>query len=60
MDKHEAKALDDIKSYGCHIIHVMEDDSHPRFSYSIGIKQCTGRPELIVTGLDQELAHWAY
>ena len=58
MDKHEAKALDDIESYGCHIIHVMEDESLPRFSYSIGIEQCTGQPELIVTGLDQELAHW--
>ncbi len=54
----DAKALADIEKYGCHILHVMEDKSVPRFSYSIGIHKKANRPELIVTGLKQELAHW--
>jgi len=53
----EEKALADIQKYGCHILHVMEDGSGPRFSYSIGIEQSSGQPELIVTGLKRELAH---
>jgi len=58
MDKSEEKALSDIEEYGCHILHVMEEGEYPRFSYSIGIEKHTGQPEIIVTGLKQELAHW--
>jgi hypothetical protein len=58
MEKGEQKALDDIAKYGCHILHVFEDDGYPRFTYSIGIQHNTGQPELIVTGLKRELAIW--
>ena len=58
MDKGEKKALKDIDKYGCHILHVMEERGFPRFSYSIGIEKSTGQPELIITGLKRELAHW--
>jgi len=58
MNKGEEKALKDIGEYGCHILHVMEEDGHPRFSYSIGVEKTSGQPEIIVTGLKQELAHW--
>jgi hypothetical protein len=56
VDHSEVKALSDIEEYGCHVLHVFEDDGSPRFTYSIGIQQCTKQPELIVTGLKQELA----
>lgn len=58
MDEEERKALSDIEEYGCHILHVLEEDELPGFSYSIGIQKTTGQPELIVTGLRQHLAHW--
>ncbi|UTF60905.1 DUF4262 domain-containing protein [Gilvimarinus sp. DA14] len=58
MDKVEEKALKDIEECGCHVLHVMQEGEYPRFSYSIGIQRSTGQPELIVTGLKQELAHW--
>ena len=51
------KALADIEQYGCHILHVLEDEKGPRFSYSIGIEKASGQPELLVTGLKRELAH---
>jgi len=57
MDEYEQKALDDIKNHGCHILHVMEED-YPRFTYSIGIEKTTNKPNLIITGLKRELAHW--
>ena len=49
---------ENIATYGCHVIHVFEEGELTRFTYSIGIQQCTGQPELIVTGLKRELAHW--
>lgn len=44
MDQYEEKALKDIEEYGCHILHVMEEDEYPRFTYSIGIQKNTGQP----------------
>ena len=58
MDEQEQKAIDDIEKYGCHVIHVFEEEDYPRFTYSIGIERKTGCPDLIITGLKRELAHW--
>jgi len=58
MDEHEQKAIDNIEKFGCHILHVMEEDEYPRFTYSIGIEKTTNKPDLIITGLKREIAHW--
>ena len=58
MDKFEQQALDDIEEYGCHILHVMGEGEYPRFTYSIGIERTSNRPDLIITGLKREIAHW--
>lgn len=53
----DKKALDDIKQYGCHVIHVLEGDLPP-FSYSVGIQKSSNRPEVVVIGLKQPIAHF--
>jgi len=58
MDEYEQKAIDDIESFGCHILHVMEEGEYPRFTYSIGIEKTINKPDLIITGLKYEIAHW--
>jgi len=58
MDQYEQKAIDDIEKYGCHILHVMEEDGYSSFCYSIGIERTIKYPDLIVIGLNQEIAHW--
>ncbi len=55
----EAKALADIAQYGLHVISVLEEDELPPFTYSIGITQSLGLPELIVIGLKSGIAHSA-
>ncbi|MEX0139602.1 DUF4262 domain-containing protein [Massilia sp. LMS1-1-1.1] len=55
----DAKALADIEKYGLHVICVTEDDEHAPFTYSIGIEQSLGMPELIVIGLKSNVAHSA-
>ena len=57
MDEHDQKALDDIEKHGCHVINVMEGEESPQFTYSIGINQEQGMPDLIVIGLKHKLAH---
>ena len=58
MDAGEKKALADIEKYGCHVIHVLEDDEGPPFSYSVGVQKTSGAPEVIVIGLKQPIAHF--
>lgn len=55
-DRHEAKALADIETYGLHIISVRAEGELPPFAYSIGIERSLGLPELIVIGLNPALA----
>ena len=57
LDPHEQKCLADIEQYGCHILHIMEGDGYPPFSYSVGINRSSDAPELIVIGLSRELSH---
>ncbi|MGE8795972.1 DUF4262 domain-containing protein, partial [Leptospira terpstrae] len=40
-----------------HILHVMEDEENPCFSYSIGIQKVSNQSEIIITGLKFELTH---
>lgn len=57
IQKSEQKALDDIATYGLHVISVQGDDEHLPFTYSLGIEQSLGMPELIIIGLRSSLAH---
>lgn len=55
----DARALADIEKYGLHIISVLEDAEHAPFTYSIGIEQSLGMPELIIIGLKSNVAQSA-
>lgn len=50
--------LSNIKTYGLQVMHIMAGDDHePPFSYSIGLYESYGHPEIIIVGLKQELCH---
>lgn len=51
------KQLSDIKEHGLHVIHVLEDEKGPNFSYSVGLFHTYQHPEIIMIGLKRELAH---
>lgn len=55
-DAAERRALENIETYGLHILNVAAQGELPPFSYSIGVQQSLGLPELIVVGLRHELA----
>ncbi len=57
MDKNEQNALQDIEEYGCHILHIMEEPDSPSITYSIGIDKTSNHPEVIIIGLQHEVAH---
>ncbi len=51
------KVKSDIKKYGVHIIHVLEEGEEPNFSYTIGLYETYQKPEIIIVGLKQDLHH---
>ena len=52
----ERKVLDDVEQYGVHVVHVMEDDEGPGFSFTVGLWHTFAQPELLVFGLEADVA----
>jgi hypothetical protein len=53
------EAIDVIEEYGCQLLHIAAAEVCPRFSYSAGIYDTCGKPELITVGLPASTAHSA-
>jgi hypothetical protein len=58
MERVEDKTRQHITEFGCSVIHVAEEGELPPFTYSVGISEQTGEPEVVVIGLKRELAHF--
>lgn len=54
----DAKALNDVNTYGCHVLKVMGEEGLPPFAYSIGIEATSQQPDLLVIGLNLDVGHW--
>ncbi|MFT3736684.1 MAG: DUF4262 domain-containing protein [Rhodocyclaceae bacterium] len=57
-DEHHIKLMENIKEFGCQVMHIAEEDELPPFAYSVGVQLSTGAPEVIVVGLKQPMAHF--
>ena len=56
-DKHEQKAIDDVRQHGLHIVHVLAEGELPEFSYTVGLYHTFEHPEVLLYGLPREGAH---
>lgn len=55
----DTRTREDLAKFGCSVMHVFDPEGElPPFSYSIGIQQETGAPEVVVIGLKQPMAHF--
>ena len=57
MNEQDQVALNNIEHFGCHVLKVMQGEDAPEFTYSIGINKKQKKPDLIILGLDNSLAH---
>ena len=53
----QARILEDIRKFGCHVIQVQGNGPHPSFAYSVGIGRTSDRPDVCVFGLPAPSAH---
>ena len=58
MDEQDRKIQEDIEQYGCSVMHIAAEDELPPFAFSVGITKSSNRPEVIVVGLKQPMAHY--
>ncbi len=56
LDAVERKVLQDVRKWGWHVIQVFEDGDRPAYAYTIGLAHRFEHPELIVIGLEDEIA----
>lgn len=56
LPQHQA-IIDNVERFGVAVMHVAADDPRsPSYSYSVGFEHTLGAPEVLVYGLDRELA----
>lgn len=53
------EAIDTIEEFGCQVMHIRADSTCPSFSYTVGVTDVCGKPELITVGLMDKTAHHA-
>jgi len=59
LSEFNRKEIGDIEQFGCQVLHVAGNEAGPPgFSYTIGIFDTCGRPEIIEVGLPQKTAHY--
>ena len=52
----ELQVLEDIEQHGVHVISVPSSDGVPGLLYTVGLWHRFGQPEVLVVGLDEEVA----
>jgi hypothetical protein len=58
INAQEKIAVNGIEVNGCHILHVMEDEGEPCFSYSIGINKKQNHADVVILGLQHDTTHY--
>lgn len=56
-DRDERKVIDDIREFGWHCLHILGEGEHVGYSFTVGLYQSYGHPELIIFGLSSQVAH---
>jgi len=54
----DEKLLADVKDYGWQVIKILEKDETPGWAFSIGLYKNFNHPEVVVFGLNDEVAHF--
>jgi len=56
-DAAEQKVIDDVAKYGWHCVNILPEGEHGPFSFTVGLSHTYKHPELIIFGLQGDVAH---
>jgi Domain of unknown function (DUF4262) len=58
LTERDGRTITNIETYGCEVVQVKSNSSGPGWSYTVGIYDTCGNPEVITVGLKEETAHF--
>jgi len=61
LDEHEERTIAQIEKFGCSVMHIKDchqETDRPLFSYTVGVFDTAGQPEIISIGLKEKPAHF--
>ena len=58
LSETEERTILNIETFGCEVIQVQRSDAGPSWSYTVGIYDTCGQPEVITVGLYENTAHF--
>ncbi len=56
MDPRDQRTISNIETYGCEVVQVKKSGAGPGWSYTVGVYDTCGQPEIIVVGLLEKTA----
>src|ERR1700678_1249445 len=57
LDEQEDRTISHIEEFGCSIFHIGDGGELPKWSFSVGIADTCGQPEILQVGLKEQAAH---
>lgn len=54
-DEADERLFSNVRQYGCHIMHILEEERAPEFSFSIGLYLNYTHPEIVTFGLRHQI-----
>lgn len=57
LSEGDKKQLGNIEMYGWHVLKVLEDETGPGFTYTVGLYHTFKHPEIVIIGLNPDLSH---
>ena len=56
-DETERKIISNVTKFGWHVVHIMEDETGPGYSFTVGLYFTHQHPELLMMGLSHSTTH---
>ena len=56
LDPRQTAILDNVEKFGLAVMHVAAEDTRAPYSFSIGFEHSLGQPEVLIYGLERDLA----
>src|SRR5260370_41495640 len=58
LNESEERTISHVETFGCEVMHVKGDNAAPGWSYTLGVYDTSGGPEVIAVRLREKTAHY--
>ncbi|MBI2687369.1 MAG: DUF4262 domain-containing protein [Acidobacteria bacterium] len=59
MSERDERTISNVETFGCEVVQVKRNSAGPGWSYTLGVHDTCGQPEVITVGLREETAHFS-